>query len=276
MSTHTLYHPFSRYQQESIRTIRKTPKQLRWLYSSGDVRSIYKTTDTYNKFIDVVLPGGYNRQIVCLASYIPRGWNENDLRHAFAQGNWEFRSGGASFFAVAHKDDKVYEKPCWGIVRTEPRWVGASTTHQVVCFDLSSYKQGDKVYVFKQKFVRWGSQDILLNDGVRRYEQGDPLTDYSLISGERQPKNAWEFKDISSKNVSEFPTNPFSEGSHSIDRNQHILPSGETVFVNPNAKITNAVKSFLWKREIAEAVFRPERVAKMLERYGQDWIDEIA
>jgi len=272
MSTFNIYHPFTRYQRQSILSIRITPKQVR-LSDNGCIRR-YKQTDTFNKLIDIVMPNGSVRQIICLTSYIPRGWNEGDIRHAFTRGSWGFRGG--AIFAVAHKDDKVYEQFCWGIVRTEPRWAGATTTHRVVSFDLSSHKQGDKVYLFKQKFVRWGDQDILLNDGVRRYEQGDPLTDYSLIYNESQPRGAWELTDISSKNVSEFPTNPFSEGNHSIDRNPHTLPSGERVFVSPDAKVKDAVKSFLWKREIAEAVFHPARVEKMIDRYGQQWIDEIA
>ena len=273
MSTFTLYHPYTRYRRASITTIRKTPKQFRTEDRHGNI-TIYKRTDTFNKLIDIVMPNGSVRQIICLTSYIPQGWNEHDTRHAFTQGSWDFRGG--AILAVAHKDDKVYEQFCWGIVRTEPRWAGATTTHRVVSFDLSSHKQDDKVYLFKQKFVRWGDRDILLNDGVRRYEQGDPLTDYSLIANESQPKSAWEFKDISSKNVSEFPTNPFAEGTHSVDRNPYILSSGEMVFVKPNAKAADAVKSFLWKREIAEAVFHPARVEKMLNCYGQQWIDEIA
>ena len=273
MSTFTLYHPYTRYRRASITTIRKTPKQFRTEDRHGNI-TIYKRTDTFNKLIDIVMPNGSVRQIICLTSYIPQGWNEHDIRHAFTQGSWDFRGG--AILAVAHKDDKVYEQFCWGIVRTEPRWAGATTTHRVVSFDLSSHKQDDKVYLFKKKFVRWGDRDILLNDGVRRYEQGDPLTDYSLIANESQPKSAWEFKDISSKNVSEFPTNPFAEGNHSVDRNPYILSSGEMVFVKPDAKAADAVKSFLWKREIAEAVFHPARVEKMLNCYGQQWIDEIA
>ena len=273
MSTFTIYHPYTRYLHQSIRSIRKTPKQFRTEDRNGNI-TIYKPTDPFNKLFDVVLPNGSVRQIICLASYIHKGCAENDLRRNFAQGKWEFR--GSPIYAVAHKDDKVYEEFRWGIVRSVPRWVGATTNHNVVSFDLSSHKQDDKVYLFKQKFVRWGDRDILLNDGVRRYEQGDPLTDYSLIANESQPKSAWEFKDISSKNVSEFPTNPFAEGTHSVDRNPYILSSGEMVFVKPNAKAADAVKSFLWKREIAEAVFHPARVEKMLNCYGQQWIDEIA
>ena len=273
MSTFTIYHPYTRYLHQSIRSIRKTPKQFRTEDRNGNI-TIYKPTDPFNKLFDVVLPNGSVRQIICLASYIHKGCAENDLRRNFAQGKWEFR--GSPIYAVAHKDDKVYEEFRWGIVRSVPRWVGATTNHNVVSFDLSSHKQDDKVYLFKQKFVRWGDRDILLNDGVRRYEQGDPLTDYSLIANESQPKSAWEFKDISSKNVSEFPTNPFAEGNHSVDRNPYILSSGEMVFVKPNAKAADAVKSFLWKREIAEAVFHPARVEKMLNCYGQQWIDEIA
>jgi len=273
MSTFTIYHPYTRYLHQSIRSIRKTPKQFRTEDRNGNI-TIYKPTDPFNKLFDVVLPNGSVRQIICLASYIHKGCAENDLRRNFAQGKWEFR--GSPIYAVAHKDDKVYEEFRWGIVRSVPRWVGATTNHNVVSFDLSSHKQDDKVYLFKQKFVRWGDRDILLNDGVRRYEQGDPLTDYSLIANESQPKSAWEFKDISSKNVSEFPTNPFAEGNHSVDRNPYILSSGEMVFVKPDAKAADAVKSFLWKREIAEAVFHPARVEKMLNCYGQQWIDEIA
>jgi hypothetical protein len=54
------------------------------------------------------------------------------------------------------------------------------------------------------------------------------------------------------------------------------MPQGGFLYVKVKVSPDEAVKSFLWKREIAEAVFRPERVAKMIDRYGMEWIDTIA
>jgi hypothetical protein len=81
--------------------------------------------------------------------------------------------------------------------------------------------------------------------------------------------------DISSKNIVDTPMNPFGEGS--IAKNRISLGDGlfyitETTDV-PRFAIERAKRNYLFKKELMEAVLHPDRVAKMVEKYGIDWVD---
>jgi hypothetical protein len=81
--------------------------------------------------------------------------------------------------------------------------------------------------------------------------------------------------DISSKNIVDTPMNPFGEGS--IAKNRISLGDGlfyitETADVSRFA-IETAKRNYLFKKELMEAVLHPDRVAKMVEKYGIDWVD---
>jgi len=81
--------------------------------------------------------------------------------------------------------------------------------------------------------------------------------------------------DISSKNIVDTPMNPFGEGS--IAKNRISLGDGlfyitETADV-PQFAIETAKRNYLFKKELMEAVLHPDRVAKMVEKYGIDWVD---
>lgn len=282
--------------RQSNKTAKLTPKSFKVFHDDHDDGesggfSLYKPHGIYNRLINITFPSGKVRQMVVLSLVKENGMmtsdevvqqsllahlrNENDrprypTRSFKIVGDQYNRSYDGMPYLVQHKDDKVYNVFRWVIIRRGER---DRARGQEVIYDLQTpLNEGDEIYRIKEQWIRWGDKDICCDTGVKTY------TSYHY---EEQYKNMvpkWKRKlaHYSSKNVSEFPTNPFSEGNHIVPRIPHTLPTGETVYVKEGVNYDVAMKSFLWKREIAEAAFRPERVAKMLERYGQDWIDEIA
>lgn len=81
--------------------------------------------------------------------------------------------------------------------------------------------------------------------------------------------------DISSKNIVDTPMNPFGEGT--IAKNRISLGDGLFYITDtpdvPQFAIEKAKRNYLFKKELMEAVLHPDRVAKMVEKYGIDWVD---
>jgi len=82
--------------------------------------------------------------------------------------------------------------------------------------------------------------------------------------------------EISSKNITETPMNPFGEGS--VAKNRKPLADGlsyitDTPDAVPDYAVDKARKNYLFKKELMEAVLHPDRVAKMVEKYGIEWVD---
>lgn len=82
--------------------------------------------------------------------------------------------------------------------------------------------------------------------------------------------------EISSKNITDTAMNPFGEGS--IAKNRKALADGlwyitDTPESVPDFALGKARQNFLFKKELMEAVLHPDRVAKMVEKYGIEWVD---
>lgn len=81
--------------------------------------------------------------------------------------------------------------------------------------------------------------------------------------------------EISSKNITDMAMNPFGEGS--VAKNRKALADGlwyitETPNVVSEFAVGKARQNFLFKKELMEAVLHPDRVAKMVEKYGIEWV----
>jgi len=82
--------------------------------------------------------------------------------------------------------------------------------------------------------------------------------------------------DISSKNITDTPMNPFGEGH--IAKNRVALTDGLSYLTEGNEGVPQvamgiARTNYLFKKEVMEAALHPDRVAKMVEKYGIDWVD---
>jgi hypothetical protein len=82
--------------------------------------------------------------------------------------------------------------------------------------------------------------------------------------------------EISSKNITDMPMNPFGEGS--VAKNRKPLADGlayitETPDAVPDYAVGKARENYLFKKELMERVLHPDRVAKMVEKYGIEWVD---
>jgi len=82
--------------------------------------------------------------------------------------------------------------------------------------------------------------------------------------------------EISSKNITDMPMNPFGEGS--VAKNRKPLADGlayitDTPDAVPDYAVGKARQNYLFKKELMEAVLHPDRVAKMVEKYGIEWVD---
>ena len=83
--------------------------------------------------------------------------------------------------------------------------------------------------------------------------------------------------DISSKNITDTQMNPFGEGH--IVKNRVALTDGLSYLTEGNEGVPQvamgiAKANYLFKKEVMEAALHPDRVAKMVEKYGIDWVDE--
>lgn len=91
----------------------------------------------------------------------------------------------------------------------------------------------------------------------------------------RIPDGVVLLTDISSKNIVDTPMNPFGEGT--IAKNRISLGDGLFYITDtpdvPQFAIEKAKRNYLFKKELMEAVLHPDRVAKMVEKYGIDWVD---
>ena len=297
MSTFNLF-SYDSVNHHHNKTAKVTPKSFKVFHeedsecpwNSSKVFTLHKPHGIYNRLINITFPSGKVRQMVMLTENKENGMmtsdevvqqsvlahlhNENDRfimrRSVKIVGDQYDRYYDGKPYLIQHKDDKVYDVFRWVITRkgSRERGIGAR-----VIYDLMTplNKETDNICLIKEQWIRWGDKDICCDTGLKErtlYHYDDP---YEGL----YPKWSRKLTDYSSKNVSEFPTNPFGEGEHIVPRHPHTLPTGEKVYVKEEVACDVAVKSFLWKREIAEAVFHPARVEKMLEQYGQEWIDEI-
>jgi hypothetical protein len=282
--------------QQRNKTAKVTPKSFKVFHDADEGArfnptpqfTLFKVNGVYNRPINVIFPSGKVRQVVLLRSGTDGGVQTSDAvvgqsvlahrddkwfysnQHVDIAGDALRKRYDGRLSYIQHKDDKVYDVFRWVIVRKGDRNTG---TGQKVIYDLSLFNAAtDKVHLIKEQWSRWGDKDICCDTGVAEkthYFYDDPYEGM-------YPKWSRPLLDFSSKNVSEFPTNPFAEGDLTMPRYRYTMPQGGFLYVKTDVAADVAVKSFLWKREIAEAVFRPERVAKMIDRYGMEWIDEIA
>jgi hypothetical protein len=291
------------YRYDSVngtnKTAKVTPKSFKvfhdWdteeyrLYKNSPAYTLFKPDGIYNRPINITFPSGKVRQVVLVSggkgiqtseeivgqSVLAHQDQERDKYSRYVP---SLKIAGqpigtrytGSLYYIQHKDDKVYEVFRWVILRKgDPN----RAQGQSVIYDLTTYyAETDKVYRIREQWIRWGDKDICCDTGLKRdiaYFYDSP---YDVV----RPKWSRQMTDFSSKNVSEFPTNPFAEGELAAPRYRHPSPQGGWLYVKEKVAADVAVKSFLWKREIAEAVFKPERVGRMIDRYGMEWIDEIA
>jgi hypothetical protein len=101
-----------------------------------------------------------------------------------------------------------------------------------------------------------------------RFYDGDPQ--YTMCDG------GVLMSEISSKNITDTAMNPFGEGS--IAKNRKPLADGlwyitDTPDAVPDFAVGKARQNFLFKKELMERVLHPDRVAKMVETYGIEWVD---
>jgi hypothetical protein len=286
MSTITLYINDQHYNRGVI-MVTQTKKSIKVSKGLGTAYSLYPSQGVYNTPINITFPSGKVRQVVLLwkgkaetATLTAADVNRSVLLHdpnsprtglLIADHPHRHWFHGRLHF-IKHKDDKIYSVPRWVIVRHGRH--GNELIYDLSRLNEWSVKDGyqDEVVFVKEQWLRWGDKDILYDNGFDwrlTYGQGDERCDRWTPKGHL-------LSDLSSKNVSEFPTNPFAEGELAAPRYRHPMPQGGFLYVKVKVSPDEAVKSFLWKREIAEAVFRPERVAKMIDRYGMEWIDTIA
>ena len=82
--------------------------------------------------------------------------------------------------------------------------------------------------------------------------------------------------DISSKNITDTPMNPFGEGS--VAKNRIPMTDGLSYITDTPDAVSQfalgmARRNYLFKKELMEAVLHPDRVAKMVEKYGIEWVE---
>jgi hypothetical protein len=259
---------------------KETPTALKF------ARHMYKKVGIYNHPISVTFPSGKVRQVVLVAkpnqylvqtteevlcqSVLERGEDEEKWRCLIiADINDKNLRYSGDLYYVKHKDDKVYDVPRWVILRSPGRGSGQKVLH-----DLTQFQQEtDKVYLITERWMKWGDRDICWDWGFEHS---------NVYDGDDYGRDGWtpwkgrQFAHFSSKNVSEFPYNPFAEGELAVPRNVYNTPHGEKLYIKNNVEPAVAVKSFMFKRSIAEAVFSPKRVEKMIDTFGIDWIETIA
>jgi hypothetical protein len=246
------------------RTIKISDYQLLSTYE------LLKPHGIYNKQISVNTSKGTRKCIVLKRAYFStRPRTEEELGQAVLNANSDYLDG---ILFIKSSLDKVY---------TRQRWVAVlgndQSMHMLSYPDdpLWTHSRFHKLYLVEEKWLQWGDKHICYDNGMKTKTTYN-LNDNSVLHW-KSNSDALEIGKFSSKFVSEFATNPFHDG-HTQPRVPTQEWRGEKFFVNEGVREQNArasIKAYKWKREIMEAVFAPERVGRMMEKYGQDWMESV-
>jgi hypothetical protein len=244
-------------------------------YNDSDGKAtLLKPKGIYNKVIDVSFGTAIRQCIVTPRFYhINACHTEQELAERI-KGITHFNHYDGVMF-VKHPLDKVYTRRTWVAIPVSERNRISSGRVEYLNDPLFTPSKCHKFFIVREKWIRWGTKDICYDNGLSISPVWDEADNQYLRTGVN--KDALQIGKFSSKFVSEFATNPFSDG-HAQPRVPFREWMGETFFVNQEVKskyIRASVKAYKWKRTIKEAVFAPERVAKMVEKYGDEWMESI-
>jgi hypothetical protein len=255
---------------KTTKTIRKTPKQLRLIDDKG-YATVLKPTAGFNNLNGVLhtitFGDGSTRQWF-LKGF--KGYGHTRLHglnaDEFAQAMKEElgRGGGwvQDYGFIKHPDDKVFTRDRivyahkWAVA-----WDGGRVYHDVsydgVCFGERAgihpppYLPVHRTYVVCETWVKWGGLEILLDDGLKRwitYTIADTRVDHVAP---RKGKTL-RLTDFRSSPV----YNPFDDP------------------FEPELKAVRDKRNAM-SEELAAVVFHPARLERMMDAYGDDWLERV-
>lgn len=152
-------------------------------------------------------------------------------------------ASSSDFHFVAHPDDKVFYRTRLAQVVLEGRdiifprvYYGEKMTHPVM------------PVVICETWVKWGQMDLLLDDGLRRWTTAYYEESIFHVAPRRF-----------------LPLREFRSSPHTNPFDDPFEPELKEIRDKQNA----------WHEELAQKAFHPARVERMMETYGEDWMERV-